>query len=121
MVELQIGDSARTTKPWGYELRWAITERYLGKVLHIDPGQALSLQYHNRKDESILLLNGVMDLELDDDEGTLRVHRLQPGDSKRIRPGRRHRMTAVEECDVFEVSTPDMDDVVRLEDRYGRR
>jgi len=121
MVELQIGDSARTAKPWGYELRWAITERYLGKVLHIDQGQALSLQYHNRKDESILLLNGVMDLELDDDEGKLRVHRLQPGDSKRIRPGRRHRMTAVQECDVFEVSTPDMDDVVRLEDRYGRR
>lgn len=120
MVELLIGDNARTAKPWGYELRWAITERYLGKVLHISKDEALSLQYHNRKDESILLLNGLMDLELDDDDGALQVHRLHPGDSKRIRPGRRHRMTAVEDCDVFEVSTPDMDDVVRLEDRYGR-
>lgn len=120
MVELQIGDKARTEKPWGYELRWAITDRYLGKVLHINRGEALSLQYHNRKDESILLLTGLMDLDLEDESGDLRVHRLHPGDSKRIRPGRRHRMTAVEECDVFEVSTPDMDDVVRLEDRYGR-
>lgn len=121
MVELQIDDRARADKPWGYELRWAITDRYLGKVLHINGGEALSLQYHNRKDESILLLNGAMDLELDDDDGVIRVHRLAPGDSRRIRPGRRHRMTAVEECDVFEVSTPDMDDVVRIEDRYGRR
>jgi len=121
MVELQISDTARMDKPWGYELRWAITDHYLGKVLHINAGEALSLQYHNRKDESILLLNGLMDLELEDEAGALRVHRLRPGDSKRIRPGRRHRMTAVEECDIFEVSTPDMDDIVRLEDRYGRR
>lgn len=121
MVELEIGNTARTEKPWGYELRWAITDRYLGKVLHINRDEALSLQYHNRKDESILVLNGLMDLELDDDAGEICVHRLRPGDSRRIRPGRRHRMTAVEDCDIFEVSTPDMDDVVRLEDRYGRR
>ena len=120
MVDLQTVQKARTEKPWGYELRWAITDRYLGKVLHITRGQALSLQYHNRKDESILLVNGLMDLDLEDDQGVLQVHRVHPGESKRIRPGRRHRMTAVEDCDVFEVSTPDMDDIVRLEDRYGR-
>jgi quercetin dioxygenase-like cupin family protein len=92
-----------------------MTDRYLGKVLHIKRGEALSLQYHERKDETILVFAGVLDLELD---GT--VHRLRPGDSARITPGTRHRMTAVEECDVFEVSTPDVEDVVRLEDRYGR-
>ena len=121
MIQLEIGDKARTIKPWGYELRWAITDRYLGKVLHINRDEALSLQYHNRKDESILLLNGIMDLDLEDDQGVVRVHHMTPGDSRRIHPGRRHRMTAIEDCDVFEVSTPDMDDVVRLEDRYGRR
>ncbi len=121
MIQLEISDKPRTEKPWGYELRWAITDKYLGKVLHIKRGEALSLQYHSRKDESILLLNGLMDLDLEDDEGVVRIQRLVPGDSRRIHPGRRHRMTAVEECDVFEVSTPDLDDVVRLEDRYGRR
>jgi mannose-6-phosphate isomerase len=117
---LQAIESARVVKPWGYELRWAITDRYLGKVLHINRGEALSLQYHNRKDESILVLRGLMDLDLEDDGGTLETHRLVPGDSRRIYPGRRHRMTATEDCDVLEVSTPDLDDVVRLEDRYGR-
>jgi mannose-6-phosphate isomerase len=117
---LQVTEQSRVSKPWGYELRWAITERYLGKVLHIEAGEALSLQYHNRKDESILVLKGSMDLELEDEIGILRVHRLNGGDSRRILPGKKHRMTAVEDCDVLEVSTPDMDDVVRLEDRYGR-
>ena len=106
---------SRVDKPWGYELRWAVTDRYLGKVLHIDRGQALSLQYHEMKDECILLSRGVLDLELDG-----HVHRLLPGDTARIIPGTRHRMTAVEDCDIFEVSTPEIDDVVRLEDRYGR-
>jgi mannose-6-phosphate isomerase len=105
----------RVDKPWGYELRWATTDRYLGKILHVKRGEALSLQYHERKDECILLSSGVLDLELDG-----RVHRLQPGDSVHITPGTQHRMTAVEDCDIFEVSTPEMEDVVRLEDRYGR-
>jgi mannose-6-phosphate isomerase-like protein (cupin superfamily) len=108
-------DDARVAKPWGYELRWAITDRYLGKILHVNAGQALSLQYHEQKDECVLLSSGVLDLELD---GT--VYRLRPGESAHIRPGTRHRMTAVEDCDIFEVSTPEIDDVVRLEDRYGR-
>jgi len=107
-------------KPWGFENRWASTAHYLGKVLHINAGEALSLQYHHRKDESILVMGGTMDLDLEDD-GTLVRHRMLPGDTRRILPGRRHRMTAIEDCDVFEVSTPDPDDVVRLEDRYGRR
>lgn len=117
---MQLKDDAHVVKPWGHEFRWAITDRYLGKVLHIQRGEALSLQYHNRKDESILLLSGVMELDLEDDSGLLQRQRLEPGDSRRVLPGRRHRMTAVEDCEVFEVSTPDLDDVVRLEDRYGR-
>jgi mannose-6-phosphate isomerase-like protein (cupin superfamily) len=107
-------------KPWGWENRFAITDRYLGKVIHIDGGEMLSLQYHNEKDETILITRGVMDLELEEDGGAMRTHRLTPGMSRRIRPGRRHRMIAVEECEFFEVSSPEIDDVVRLEDKYGR-
>lgn len=113
-------DETRVDKPWGYEIRWAVTERYLGKILHVNAGEALSLQYHEQKDECILLTRGVMDFELDDERGELRRHRLQVGDTVHIRPGQKHRMTAVEDCDVFEVSTPEIEDVVRLEDRYGR-
>lgn len=105
----------RVEKPWGYELRWAVTNRYLGKVLHIRRGEALSLQYHERKDETIMLMNGSLELEL---EGT--VHRLRPGQTAHIVPGTRHRMVALDDCDIFEVSTPEIEDVVRLEDRYGR-
>jgi mannose-6-phosphate isomerase len=114
-VALSRTEDSRVDKPWGYELRWAITDRYLGKILHINRGEALSLQYHEMKDECILLTSGVLDLELDGE-----VHRLRPGESAHITPGTRHRMTAVEDCEVFEVSTPEVHDVVRLEDRYGR-
>lgn len=116
----ELTGAERVEKPWGYELRWAVTDRYLGKVLHVNRGEALSLQYHEAKDESILVVRGILDLELEDGEGVLRTHRLAEGASAHIQPGRRHRMTAVEDCDVFEVSTPHMDDVVRIEDRYGR-
>ena len=115
MAELGTKEDNRVEKPWGYELRWAITDRYLGKILHINREEALSLQYHERKDECLLLLTGLLDLELD---GV--VHRLTPGRTAHITPGTRHRMVAVEDCDIVEVSTPEMDDVVRLEDRYGR-
>ena len=108
------------SKPWGYEDRWAITDRYLGKILHINAGEALSLQYHNAKDECILVARGELDLELDDDSGALVTHRLTEGDTVHIEPGRKHRMNAVTDVDIFEVSTPEIDDVVRLEDRYGR-
>ena len=106
-------------KPWGYELLWAHTERYVGKVLHIKKGEALSLQYHKIKDETIRLLNGrmTMDLETDGEKTSVEIG---PGDCLHIMPGMRHRMIAVEDCDVLEVSTPELDDVVRLEDRYGR-
>jgi len=120
MVEVRRGLDTRVDKPWGYEIRWAITDRYLGKILHINRGEALSLQYHEQKDECLYLAGGILDLELGDASGELETHRLQVGDTVRIRPGTRHRMTAVEACDVFEVSTPEIDDVVRLEDRYGR-
>ena len=110
----------RVDKPWGYEIRWAVTDRYLGKILHVNRGEALSLQYHRSKDECLLVVSGEMDLELDGDDGEIRLQRMRPGDTVRIRPGRRHRMTAVEDVEIFEVSSPEIDDVVRLEDRYGR-
>ncbi|MEX0802381.1 MAG: cupin domain-containing protein [Candidatus Binatia bacterium] len=106
-------------KPWGYELIWAHTDRYVGKVLHINKGESLSYQYHRVKDETIRLLSGIMDMDLETN-GTESKIRLKPGDCLHIVPGMKHRMTAVEDCDVLEVSTPELDDVVRLEDRYGR-
>lgn len=113
-------DGTRVDKPWGYELRWAITDRYLGKVLHIKKGEALSLQYHERKDEFLYVMQGAIDMELGGADGKLTTHRMKVGDTLHITPGTRHRPTAVEDTDIFEVSTPEIDDVVRLEDRYGR-
>lgn len=113
-------ENTRVDKPWGYELRWAITDRYAGKVLHVNKGEALSLQYHQRKDEYQYVLKGAIDIELGGPDGPLETRRLNVGDTLHITPGTRHRITAVEDSDVFEVSTPEVDDVVRLEDRYGR-
>jgi len=107
-------------KPWGWENRFAITDRYLGKIIHINAGEMLSLQYHERKDETVLVVKGVMELQLEDDRGQMRTHRLTPGMSMRITPGKRHRMIGAEECEFFEVSSPEIDDVIRLEDKYGR-
>lgn len=111
----------KVEKPWGYELIFAHTDRYVGKILHISPGQALSLQYHEIKDETLHLLEGSYVLEVE--EGGEMVRReMKPGDTYRIKPGTKHRMTTDENtsCDILEVSTPELDDVVRLEDRYGR-
>jgi mannose-6-phosphate isomerase-like protein (cupin superfamily) len=113
-------ESTKVDKPWGYELRWAVTDQYLGKVLHVNKGEALSLQYHEHKDEYQLVLNGAVDMELGGGDGTLTIHRMKAGDTLHITPGTSHRITAVEDTDIFEVSTPEVDDVVRLEDRYGR-
>lgn len=110
----------RVEKPWGYELIWAEGPRYVGKILHIEPGQQLSYQYHRQKDETIYVLGGVLELQVASADGPRETLRLQPGQSFRIPPGLRHRMTAIETCDVLEASTPELDDVVRLEDRYGR-
>ena len=106
-------------KPWGHELIWAHTERYVGKILHIKKGESLSYQYHCVKDETIQLLSGAMDMDLETN-GVRTKLSLKPGDCLHIIPGMKHRMIAVEICDVLEVSTPELDDVVRLEDRYGR-
>ncbi|HZB97041.1 MAG TPA: cupin domain-containing protein [Candidatus Sulfotelmatobacter sp.] len=108
------------SKPWGYELRWAVGGRYAGKIIHIDRGHALSLQYHERKEESIYITRGVLDLVLQDDAGALQTHRLSQGMSAHITPGRLHRFIAIDETDLVEVSSPELDDVVRIEDLYGR-
>lgn len=110
----------KTLKPWGFELLWAHTDRYAGKILHIGQGQRLSLQYHNSKDETLYVLEGRIQLELEDDYGALMVHVGGPGQSFRVPAGRRHRIHALEECQVLEASTPELDDVVRIHDEYGR-
>jgi mannose-6-phosphate isomerase len=119
-VEVKDSQQTRVDKPWGYEIRWAITERYLGKILHVNKGEALSLQYHERKDECILIVKGAIDFEHGRDDDGLRKEVMKVGDTVHITPGTRHRMTALEDTDIFEVSTPEIEDVVRLEDRYGR-
>jgi len=108
-------------KPWGHETIWAHTDRYVGKILHITAGQALSVQYHERKDETVYLLQGEMKywVQLPGDT-ELRDQLLTAGQSFRITPGTIHYMEAVTDCDVLEASTPELDDVVRLKDRYGR-
>ncbi len=106
-------------KPWGYELIWAQTERYAGKILHIKKGESLSYQYHRVKDETVRLLSGLMEMDVENG-GHRTTISLRPGDCLHIMPGMKHRMIAVEDCEVLEVSTPELDDVVRLEDRYGR-
>lgn len=106
-------------KPWGHEVIWAHTPLYVGKILHIKAGQALSVQYHNQKDETIHLLRGEMLYRVGDGEA-LREVSLVAGESFRNEPGMVHQMEAVTDCDVLEASTPHLDDVVRLSDRYGR-
>jgi mannose-6-phosphate isomerase-like protein (cupin superfamily) len=109
----------RVNKPWGYEIIWAETERYVGKILHIAAGQKLSRQYHVKKDETFLVQAGHMDLELGEGADRKVVH-MGVQDAFHCRPGTIHRMVAVTDVDVIEVSTPELDDVVRLEDAYGR-
>ena len=108
------------SKPWGHETWWAQTEKYVGKILHINKGHSLSYQYHEIKDETIYLFRGIMILEIEEVGEEKKELELFPGDSIRITPFTKHRMMAVEDCEVFEVSTPEVEDVVRLEDRYGR-
>ena len=108
-------------KPWGHETIWAHTDRYVGKILHITAGQALSVQYHERKDETVYLLQGEMKYWVQlPGETELQDQRLTTGQSFRITPGTIHYMEAITDCDVLEASTPELDDVVRINDRYGR-
>jgi mannose-6-phosphate isomerase-like protein (cupin superfamily) len=115
-------ESKSTTieKPWGHELIWAKTSRYVGKILHVRAGEALSLQYHRVKDETIMVLAGRMRFEFFTDGEEPSFRELGPGEPFHIAPELRHRMIAIEDTDVLEVSTPELDDVVRLADRYGR-
>jgi mannose-6-phosphate isomerase len=110
----------RIEKPWGWELVWAETEAYVGKLLFIREGEALSLQYHETKDESWLVREGRALVELGEVGGALETLEVVPGDAFHYRPGTVHRVTAVEDTLLLEVSTPELGDVVRLEDRYGR-
>jgi len=110
----------RVEKPWGHELIWARSDRYVGKILRINAGESLSLQYHERKDETIHVLRGKMNFFAAPEGEELRRIELEEGESFHVSPGTRHRMEAVTDCDLLEASTPELDDVVRLEDRYGR-
>lgn len=112
-------DVTRVDKPWGFELHWAKTDRYVGKIIHVRAGHALSLQYHNLKDETIYLHSGRVLFEIQEGERLIKRD-MRPGESVHIVPKTVHRMTAIEDSDILEVSTPELDDVVRLEDRYGR-
>ena len=109
----------RVEKPWGYELIWARTDRYVGKILHVNAGHVLSRQYHNRKDETMHVLSGELILRLGEGAG-FEERPFRAGESVRIRPGVIHQIEAVADSDVLEASTPELDDLVRLSDRYGR-
>lgn len=110
-------DPITVHKPWGKEIIWAQTPKYLGKILCINAGHQLSKQYHKIKDETLYLLSGEMKLELGE-EG--KISTMKAGDCIRIEPWMIHRMIAITDCQVAEVSTPEIWDVVRLEDSYGR-
>jgi mannose-6-phosphate isomerase len=115
----QYRDVRRVPKPWGYELIFAKTGRYVGKILHINRGESLSLQYHEMKEETLFVVRGELKLTIESD-GDRRELALRTGQAFHIPPRMIHRMEAMEDTDVAEVSTPELDDVVRLEDRYGR-
>lgn len=110
----------RVEKPWGHELIWAHTDRYVGKLLVIETGRRLSFQYHEAKDEWIHVLSGRLRLTLEAEGGEIRERELGPGEGARVEVGRRHRYEAIDTCTLIEVSTPELDDVVRLEDDFGR-
>jgi mannose-6-phosphate isomerase len=110
----------RVDKPWGYEIWWAWTDVYAAKVLHVDAGQRLSLQYHEHKDETSYLWSGRLRLTRGPSAEELTTSEVGPGAMWRNRPGDVHTIEAIEDCDVLEVSTPQLDDVVRLRDAYGR-
>ncbi len=114
-------DVRTVPKPWGHETIWAHTDRYVGKILHVKAGHALSVQYHEKKDETVHLLSGelIYWVKMDGAE-ELQDMKLRSGESFRITPGTIHYMEAVSDCDILEASTPELDDVVRIKDRYGR-
>ena len=117
---MSLSDPKIVTKPWGHEVIFAVTKDYVGKVLVIKAGHQLSLQFHKVKEETIYIQSGEMKFQIENDQGQVEDQIMKPGMSAHILPHRKHRMIAVSDCEIFEVSTPHLDDVVRLEDRYGR-
>jgi mannose-6-phosphate isomerase-like protein (cupin superfamily) len=116
-----VDEVRRVDKPWGFELHFALVDgKYCGKALHIHAGHALSLQYHERKEETVSVQSGRLHFEIGATEDDLEAFELLSGEAIHLRPGTRHRMTALEDTVVLEASTTELDDVVRLDDRYGR-
>jgi mannose-6-phosphate isomerase-like protein (cupin superfamily) len=114
-------ETRRVEKPWGHELVWALTDDYCGKLLVVDAGHSLSLQFHREKDEAWLVQSGRAKLELGrPGDAVLQEEVIGPGEAFHFPPGTVHRVTAIEDTTILEVSTPQLDDVVRLEDSYGR-
>ena len=114
-------EPTKVEKPWGYEVIWALTDDYCGKVLFVKAGESLSLQFHRQKDESWLVQSGRAKLELGNaGEKTLKEEVIGAGAAFHYAPGTVHRVTAIEDTTILEVSTPHLEDVVRLEDAYGR-
>ena len=119
-ADAPVFEPRRVAKPWGSELIWALTDRYCGKLITIETGRRLSLQYHEQKVESLLVLSGRLRLHLEDASGTMTQRELGPGEASHVPVGRRHRFEAIERVELVEVSTPELDDVVRVEDDFGR-
>ena len=120
MSDILGGEQRHVPKPWGSEQIWALTERYCGKIIRIDAGRRLSLQRHARKEESLIVLSGTLRLHLEDDSGVVRVIERGPGESAHVDVPRIHRFEAATDVVLVEVSTPEIDDVERLEDDFGR-
>jgi mannose-6-phosphate isomerase len=120
LLETQKQPPRKINKPWGYELVWAHTERYVAKILFVKAGESLSLQYHRKKEETMFFEEGVCLVETGADEDHLETQEFNPGNTLHLPPGKLHRLTARTDCRIFEVSTPELDDVVRLKDEYGR-
>ncbi len=110
----------RVDKPWGYEIRWAQTDRYVGKILHINAGHQRELQYHEHKDATFYLQHGELDIQFGSSADQLETRRMGPGDVHHNPPGMVYRMIAITEVDVFEVSTPEIEDAIRLADTDGQ-
>ena len=120
MLAVKANSGVIIEKPWGGERIWALTDRYVGKVITINSGHKLSLQYHKEKEETILVMIGSLRLHYGETEGTLETKVMTYPDAHHIAPGLIHRFEALTDCVVIEVSTPELDDVVRLQDDYGR-
>ena len=117
---MKLNDIKKIDKPWGYELWWAVTEKYVGKILYIEKGHSLSLQYHEIKDETLYLQKGKLLLEIHNDNGEIEEIMMTSDKSFRIKPLVKHRLRALEDSSVLEVSSPEVDDIVRIIDEYGR-